>query len=127
MNKQRKALVIEDSIRSQKTFSFIFRVLKWEAPAIVSNGKEALHLLKENTDSYDVIILDYGLPAGMNGLEFMSKAKALVKNLPPVIMVTGEYDTAVKSKAKDLGIRAFFLKSDLDQLKTLLKQIFDQA
>lgn len=42
---------------------------------IVSNGRAALELIKENPDKYDVVILDYQISGGLRGEELISKIK----------------------------------------------------
>lgn len=42
---------------------------------VVSNGRAALELIKENFDKYDVVILDYQISGGLKGEELISKIK----------------------------------------------------
>lgn len=70
-------LLVEDEdfdvTRVKNTVSFYesrIRILD-----IVSNGKAALDLIKENPDKYDVVILDYQISGGLKGEELISKMK----------------------------------------------------
>lgn len=57
-----------------------------------------------------LIVLDYGLPGGQNGLDFYSQLRRAGTDLP-VIIVTGMSDEAVVIRALRTGVRDFVTKS----------------
>lgn len=121
MDRQKKALVIDDDIKAQRTIRSLLWMAGWAAPTLVEEGKEALKLLKEQPDAFDLIILDQNLPV-MKGLEVLAEAKRITNKLPPVIMLTGDYDSSVEPRAKELGVVAFVMKHELSvsRVKKLL-------
>ncbi len=58
----------------------------------------------------DLIVLDYGLPGGVTGLEFLAQIKTEGHDLP-VIMATGMSDESVVIAALRVGVRDFVIKS----------------
>jgi CheY-like chemotaxis protein len=104
----------------------MFWRLGWAEPTMVKLGQEALTILKTQCPIFDVIILDQGLPI-MKGLDFLAAAKKLKYHLPPVIMITGDYDSTVEPRAKELGVASFFMKNKLSEskLKEVLAEVLD--
>jgi CheY-like chemotaxis protein len=110
----KKALVIEDYRMSKNLIKLFFAELKWQDPIIVSTGEKALKCLAAEASNVDIVILDLQLP-DMNGFDFYSIAKTSFPNLPPFIMITGNEDSALAQKAKELGINEFIYKNNLDE------------
>ncbi len=75
--------------------------------AVVATGEEALRLLTKGT--FDIVLLDYFLP-DMNGLDFLSRCKALPV-FPPIIMVTGQGDERIAVQAIKGGAADYIIKS----------------
>lgn len=72
------------------------------------DGVQALALLEQH--SVDLVFSDVNMPS-MNGLEFISRARAL--NLPrpvPIVMVTTEGSTAMVSEALSRGANGHLAK-----------------
>jgi DNA-binding response OmpR family regulator len=78
----------------------------------VKNGAEAMSAMGSN--SFDVIILDVGLPGLMNGLDVLQKARELRLDLPPVIVMTGYPKKVHKERAERLGAVAYLTKTPLN-------------
>jgi CheY-like chemotaxis protein len=125
MATKRTALVIDDEVIAQSTMTSMFWRLGWAPPTLIDNGEDALALLRKKQLRFDVIILDQKLPV-MKGLEVLAKARALRIKLPPVIMITGEYDDTVEPRARELGA-AFLMRHDLSEkkLKKMLSELLD--
>ncbi len=58
----------------------------------------------------DLMVLDYTLPCGVTGLEFLAQIKAEGHDLP-VIMATGMSDDSIVIAALRVGVRDFVIKS----------------
>ena len=109
----KKILVVDDDKRIQ-------RLLKDELEddghhvSIVSNGKEAISLLRNGHKKPDLFILDLRMP-GMNGLETMTLMLKLKFELPVIIF------SAYRSYINDpiaMAADAYVVKSsDLSELK----------
>jgi DNA-binding response OmpR family regulator len=131
VSKLKKALIIEDTASVQNTFVIYFRALGWAAPMIVAKGEEALDILQDPANTFDVIILDQKLP-GKSGVATLAAARQTIENLPPVIMITGIDETEVFSALaeRELSVDAFMPKSKLKNFRMLgelLAQVLERA
>lgn len=71
--------------------------------------EEALKYAQQT--EYDLIIIDYMLEDGHNGLEFVEAIKSKGKNIETsCIMLSAENGETRKSNAKDLGVKAWLKK-----------------
>ena len=70
-------LLIEDEEfdvkRVKKTVSYYDTRIKIKD--VVSNGRSALELIKDNHNAYDVVILDYQISGGLKGEELIKQIK----------------------------------------------------
>ena len=108
MNK--KILIVEDD-------SFLLKLLKLnlsEIPdtsvSVAANGEEALELLEN--EKPDLMLLDLLMPKldGYAVLEAMRKKEMNI----PVIVLSNLSQQSDRQKCSDLGVRDFFVKSDMD-------------
>jgi CheY-like chemotaxis protein len=72
------------------------------------SSREALALLKEDLNRFDLIITDQTMP-GMTGIELARQILAIRADMP-IIMCTGFSELVDADKAKAAGIRAFAMK-----------------
>lgn len=71
--------------------------------------EEALKYAQQT--EYDLMIIDYMLEDGHNGLEFVEAIKSKGKNIETsCIMLSAENGETRKSNAKDLGVKAWLKK-----------------
>ncbi len=75
----------------------------------------------------DLMVLDYGLPSGVTGLEFLAQLKAEGHDLP-VIMATGMSDGSIVIAALRAGVHDFVIKSVelISYLPQVVERIFVQ-
>lgn len=73
-----------------------------------TSGKEALELFKKTPNSYHMVISDQTMPE-MTGMELSAELLKLKSDVP-IILCTGYSSSTNEEKAKEVGIRAFFLK-----------------
>ena len=127
MGRLRKALVIEDTSFVQNSFYFYFYELGWDKPTIVSGGEEALRILQEGADAFDVVILDQRLP-GISGVKTLAAARETVRNMPPVVMITGIEKAKGELEERGLSVDAFLLKNKFSKetLEELLARVLDK-
>ncbi|MEX1154352.1 chemotaxis protein CheB [Parvibaculum sp.] len=59
------------------------------------DGATALHLVERETVQPDIVIADYNLPNGMNGLKVAAKLREKFGNQLPVLIMTGDISTGV--------------------------------
>ena len=72
------------------------------------NGSEAIDILKDDHDVYDVVITDYDMP-GMNGVEFALAAREFLLDMP-IILFSGKIDLKNETIIKKAGMAAIVKK-----------------
>ncbi|MGE5681649.1 MAG: ATP-binding protein [Bacillota bacterium] len=107
-----KVLLIEDNIGDARLInemmSDINNVLcRFDHAFRLSTGLEKLE-----SNSYDVVLLDLGLPDS-KGLEALKKVNAAARSLPIIIM-TGLEDEALAVEAVKMGAQDYLLKMQID-------------
>ncbi len=93
--------------------------------ASANKGSEALAIIKEYNDVFDVIITDYDMP-GMDGIELaMSSNKLLVDT--PIILYTGKIDFLDIDQAASAGIAEVVDKpSRIKQLDITIQKVISE-
>ena len=89
----------------------IEHILELEAaiPTICSSGEEAIDLIKQNPDAFDLILMDVQMP-GMSGRDATIYIRQELKLDLPIIALTGGVTNFEKEKALDAGMNAFLTK-----------------
>lgn len=112
-----KIMLVEDDPNFADWASLAFRRSGVEhSIEVIPLGEEALKILKNNSNKYDVVITDYKLP-GLDGIDFI---KALNKeNIDiPLVMLTGQGSEQVAVEALKLGAADYLVK-DPSTFRTL--------
>jgi CheY-like chemotaxis protein len=73
-----------------------------------SNSLEALSLLKDEGNDFDMLITDQTMP-GMTGVELVREVRAVKAHLP-VILCTGFSDDLTPESASSIGIDRIIMK-----------------
>jgi CheY-like chemotaxis protein len=121
MNTQAEILWVDDEIDSLKS-QILFLKNKGYHVTPLSNGYDALELLKEKT--VDVVLLDESMP-GLTGLETLSKIKELYPQLP-VVMITKNEAENIMEDALGAQITDYLIKPvNPNQVLLSLKKIMD--
>jgi two-component system chemotaxis response regulator CheY len=100
-------LIVDDSAVSR---SIIIRSLpaSWDvAITQASNGREALHALRQK--SHAVVLLDLNMPV-MDGYAFLEAMNQSDLAMPIVIVLSGDIQPGAQARVKQLGARAFVQK-----------------
>jgi two-component system chemotaxis sensor kinase CheA len=107
-----RLLVIDDSLTTRMLEQSILESAGYEVDLAVS-AEEALE--KARARRYAVFIVDIEMP-GMNGFEFIAQTRREAKlREVPAILVTSRADPEDKRRGKDVGARAYIVKSEFDQ------------
>ena len=88
----------------------------------IKDGKTALHAITAQSDAFDVIVLDLGLPE-LSGLELLTLIR---KNniLTPVVILTARGEIENRVKGLDAGADDYLTKPfDLDELCARLRAL----
>ncbi len=108
-----RALVVDDNplaceILSEGLTAFALKVDS------ASSGEQAIRELSaaDTHDPYQVVLVDWQMPGGMDGLEVshIIKQGGRLKHVPKVVMVTGFGREEIRTQAEDMGLEGFLLK-----------------
>jgi two-component system, cell cycle sensor histidine kinase and response regulator CckA len=93
---------------------------------VAGDADEAADRLRD--EPVDLVLLDYRLPGGVDGLEFYARLRAAGFD-PPVILVTGFSDEGTVIRALRAGVRDFVTKSVeyLDYLPEAVWRVLGQV
>lgn len=104
----KKILIVEDERPLNQAMSLELKNAGYEVEAAF-DGQEALDFI--GTKKYDLILLDLLMPK-MNGLDVLMEMKK--RNITfPVIVSSNLSDESGIQKAKELGVKDYFIKSDV--------------
>lgn len=121
MSTQGEILWVDDEIDSLKS-QIMFLTNKGYTVTPLSNGYDALELLKEKT--VDVVLLDESMP-GLTGLETLGKIKEMLPQLP-VVMITKNEAENIMEEALGSQITDYLIKPvNPNQVLLSLKKIMD--
>ena len=105
-DKKAKILIVEDDISSQQYYTFIFKG-KYEIK-IVSTIAEAKKALGE--DTFAIALIDFSLPGGESGLDFIKLLQQQHAGLPVAIALTAHAFPKNKEDALEAGAVEFLTK-----------------
>ena len=114
-------MLLEDDREDQEFFLRTLRVVCSHARCYaVSNGVEALSILKEEGIKPDLIFTDIDMPR-MNGLDFIQQLKESneFQNIPVIVYSGGPSARSVE-KMQMLGVTAFYSKLHFRELPKIL-------
>jgi len=106
MKKQVNILYVDDEQLNLELFALVFK--KKFNVITAKSGFEGLKRLEENND-ISVVISDMRMP-GMNGVEFISKAKKKFKNIVFLILTGFEITEEIAEALKKRLINKYFKK-----------------
>ena len=85
-------LVIEDDPDLREMLELVLQ-REGHRVSVASNGAEALEIARRGGIGLDLILTDYNLPGGMNGLKAAAALRAMLTHPLPVIVLTGDIST----------------------------------
>ncbi|MBI4394155.1 MAG: response regulator [Euryarchaeota archaeon] len=115
-------LIVDDEVDILESLSDLFSASLDNAEIYTAeSGARGLEILRAH--AIDLIVADYKMP-GMNGLEFLGKAKELAPGVPRVLVTAfPDLDIAIKA-INDAGIENFFTKPiDPNQIMEVVRAI----
>ena len=87
-------LLIEDDPEVRELLALYLRE-EGSRPTAVCDGAEALDLMARKAVRPDVILADYNLPGGMNGVQLIAALRRQAGRAIPAVMLTGDTSAAV--------------------------------
>ena len=106
---KRKILVVDDLDAIRDIVSARLRIKGFEITK-ATDGVEALAILEDQPDGFDLILSDNDMP-NMDGLELLKKVRAIpaLKD-KPFIMLTSRTEPEKMKAAKEIGLSAWVKK-----------------
>lgn len=107
-------LIIDDSLTTRMLEQSILERVGYKV-SLADSGEQGLEKVKK--EKFDLIIVDIEMP-GMNGFQFIENTKEFenIKSIP--IMMLSSRDTYEdRTRAKDMGVREYFVKGEFDEIK----------
>ncbi len=108
-----RALVVDDNPLACEILSEGLTAFALKVDSAFS-GEEAIRELSaaDPRDPYQVVLIDWQMPGGMDGLEVsrIIKHGGTLKHIPKVVMVTGFGREDIRTQAEAMGIEGFLLK-----------------
>ena len=113
-------LLVEDEPLIQKAHQMHLQNLGWGTD-LAENGKQALRLFEESKTTYDVILLDIGLP-DIDGIEVARIIREKNKPIPLIIALTAFLKEDFEKKGMEAGINKIFSKPvDFEKLEKFIQ------
>ena len=116
-------LLVDDDTAIRDCFRQFFEILGYQCSE-ADNG--ALALKQLDSQSFSLIITDNQMPV-MDGISFLeSHYHTYKERAVPVIIVTGQLTSTLKTRARNLGIKTIFEKPcNLESLSLAVKAILE--
>lgn len=109
---QANVLIVDDDEHFRTFFSAVMQDEFGHRTVTVPSGTEALEILRNGRASFDIMFLDYFMPA-MTGLEVMKAMKEERIDIP-VVMLTGAGNESIAVEAMKLGAYDYLRKEEID-------------
>ena len=90
-------LIIEDEPSLIQSLKLLLRGAGYEI-ATASTGKEALDLTRSDPHWLEILLVDYNIPGGLNGLEVIDEVRAVTGRYIPAAVLSGDISFATSSK-----------------------------
>ncbi|MBP0018573.1 MAG: response regulator [Cyanobacteria bacterium SBLK] len=98
-----KTLIVDDSPAARDILKELLQSFSLQADTVAS-GEEALKVLQEAEIPYQLVIMDWRMPGGMNGVESIERIRATsLPHQPRILLVTGHGQMDIKQQAKRAG------------------------
>lgn len=118
-----KILIVDDQEEIRELLTDVLK-RRGSEPVLSSTAEDALEMITQGPENFDLVILDYDFGQRMNGLEALSRVKKIRSELP-VIILTGKGTIPVAVEAMKLGADDFVEKNFYleEQIEASLRRI----
>ena len=95
-------LIVEDDFDLRELLAASLREEGYRA-AFAPDGPEAMKMVERGDFRPDLILADFNLPNGMNGLEVISALQEELRRFVPAIILTGDISAKTLGAVRDAG------------------------
>ena len=89
-----------------------------------TNSLQALELFRSHPNSFDLVMTDYTMPK-MTGIEVAERMMRIRPDIP-VVLCTGQVESAVEKRARKIGVRSFLSKPfELYNAAKVIREVLD--
>jgi two-component system CheB/CheR fusion protein len=120
--RQRTILVVEDDVMVSE---LLLLLLEGEGHRVFTalDGNQALELLKAGDFHPEIVITDFNLPNGIDGLELAAKLRSKLQPQLPVIVLSGNISTGLLREIAEKNCVHLNKPVKLDQLTATMEQM----
>ncbi len=108
LNKDANILIVDDTMIMRESLRRVLLTLGYENVTQAENGRDAVKLVEDESNQFDLIFLDIVMPI-MDGKAALKKIRETNKNVP-VIMLTSVADKDSIIECSKLGMSSYVLK-----------------
>jgi DNA-binding NtrC family response regulator len=119
-------LVVEDDEDLRELMGLLISTLSAYHYCLVSDASQAIHFVKGIKP--DLFIVDYRLPAGLNGLELYDQLHATpgLEAIPTILITASRLET-LRPEIEQRQITAFEKPFDLDEFSLTVQRMLGQS
>ena len=127
LDKDLKVLIVDDNKLNRKVAKKFLETLKIEQIDECSNGLECLTKIKEEKNTYDIILMDIMMPV-MNGEEALNQLKKIDNFHTPIIALTADALAGAEEKYEKEGFNGYLSKPfTKEQIQTKIEKILKKT
>ena len=127
LDKDLKVLIVDDNKLNRKVAKKLLETLKIEQIDECSNGLECLTKIKEEKNTYDIILMDIMMPV-MNGEEALNQLKKIDNFHTPIIALTADALAGAEEKYEKEGFNGYLSKPfTKEQIQTKIENILKKT
>ncbi len=108
LNKDANILIVDDTMIMRESLRRVLLTLGYENVTQAENGRDAVKLVEDESNQFDLIFLDIVMPI-MDGKAALKKIRETNKKVP-VIMLTSVADKDSIIECSKLGMSSYVLK-----------------
>jgi len=98
-----KALIVDDSHSARNILSKLLQSFSLQVDAVAS-GEAALEAMRNTDIPYKLVMTDWHMPNGIDGIELIQSIRAaFLPHQPRILLVTGYGQTDIKQRAEQAG------------------------
>ena len=122
----RTILLVEDDPAVREMLTFLLEDEGYDT-LVAADGREALELVAGGPPRPDMVIADYNLPKGLNGLQVVARLQEILHQQIPVIILTGDISTHTLREIARHGRAQLNKPVKLRELMSLIQHLFSPA